>query len=242
MAMTTTLSPVDFVAMNWFTTNHPVQVDLVYADANHPLNIFKTALYAPCAQLWLHKDLAKIILRAAHALNAKYGWRLTLYDGLRVVEAQTRMHATPKVKDQNPAWSIAGNPYLSLPGEGGHPRGMAVDVTIDGLDMGTRFDDMVPESARDYAGFDADILENRRHLENALVTSAAALDIPLIPLPSEWWDFRFPRSYSGQFAPVHDTDLPPFMRLCDVHPRSIPDDWQSRFDKTIAAVLNDPWL
>lgn len=236
--MTFTLSPADFVAMDWFEADHPVSVDPVYARANHPRNIFKTALYEPCAQLWLHKDLAKIVLRAAHKLNEDFGQRLTLYDGLRVVEAQERMHATPTIKIENPEWGIAGNPYLSLPGEGGHPRGMAVDVTIDELDMGTGFDEMTPQSARDYTDFDKDILDNRNHLESALGEAAAALHLPLLPLPSEWWDFRFPRSYSEAFAPVRDADLPPFMRLCEAHPRGVPEDWQARFDKTIAEVLN----
>lgn len=237
-AMIASISPVDFIAMDWFAAEHPVSADIVYAKADHPRNIFKTALYSPCAQLWLHKDLAKIVLRAAHRLNEDFGWRLTLYDGLRVVEAQERMHATPKVKIENPDWSITGNPYLSLPGEGGHPRGMAVDVTIDGLNMGTAFDEMTPQSARDYTGFDKDILDNRNHLQSAMGEAAAALHLPLLPLSSEWWDFRFPRSYSQNFAPVRDTDLPPFMRLCDAHPRGVPDDWRDGFDKTVAEVLN----
>ncbi len=233
------LAPDFFVALDWFTTDHPVSVDLVYAQAHHPRNIFQTALYAPGAQLWLHKDLAKIVLRAAHKLNEDFGWRLTVYDGLRPIEAQIRMHQTPKVREENPGWSVPGNPYLSLPGEGGHPRGMAVDLTIEGRDMGTAFDEMVPQSARAHAGFDQDILHNRNRLEMAMGEAAAALHLPLLPLPSEWWDFRFPKSYSEVWRPVCDADLPPFMQMCSHHPRGIPDDWQSRFDKTVSDVLND---
>lgn len=224
--------------MDWLEADHPLSVDLVYAQADHPRNIFKTALYAHSAQLWLHKDLAKIILRAAHKLNEDFGWRVVLYDGLRPIEAQQRMHATDKVRIENPRWSIDGNPYLSLPGQGGHPRGMAVDISIEGLDMGTAFDEMTPQSARDYTGFDKTILDNRNHLEMALGEAAAALHLPLIPLSSEWWDFRFPKSYSDAFAPVCDAALPQFMRLCEDHARGIPDEWQSRFDKSLAEVLN----
>lgn len=235
--MTHTLNPTDFVAMDWFAAQHPVLVEPVYADAAHARNIFKTALYAPCAQLWLHKDLAKIVLRAAHRLNRDFGWRLTLYDGLRVVEAQERMMRTGLVQS-HPQWLAGPHPQFSKPGAAGHPRGMAIDLTIDGLDMGTAFDDMSPQSARDYTGFDKDILDNRNHLESAMGEAAAALRLPLLPLPNEWWDFRFPRSYSEQFAPVYDADLPPFMRLCEAHPRAVADGWQARFDKTIAEVLN----
>lgn len=233
----TALQPADFVAMDWFEADHPVIIDLIYAQENHPRNIFKTAIYAPNAPLWLHKDLAKITLRAAHRLNEDFGWRLVLYDGLRPVEAQAHQHTTAIVKN-NPGWRVPGNPYLSTPGEGAHPRGMAIDVTIDGLDMGTPFDDMTPASARDYTGFDQIILDNRNHLQSAMGEAAAALHAPLLPLPSEWWDFRFPRSVSEQYAPVRDADLPPFMRITGAHDRTIPEEWQSRFDKTIADVLN----
>ncbi len=232
------INPDDFVAMDWFEADHPVSVDLVYGRADHPRNIFKTALYEPGAQLWLHHDLAKIVLRAAHRLNEDFGWRLVLYDGLRPVEAQERMHQTHTVRAEHPEWSVPGNPYLSLPGEGGHPRGMAVDVSIDGLDMGTAFDEMTPQSARSYDEFDKDILDNRNHLEMAMGEAAAALHLPLIPLASEWWDFRLPKTISDQFAPVRDAALPPFMRLCEAHPRGIPEEWQSRFDKTRTSVLN----
>lgn len=232
------MNPTDFVAIDWFAADHPVRVDLVYARADHPLNIFGTALYAAEAQLWLHKDLAKIALRAAHKLKADHGWRLILYDGLRPVDAQIRMHDTPTVKIDNPTWGRAGNPYLSLPGEGGHPRGMAVDIGIEGIDMGTVFDEMSPHSARDFHDFAPAILANRARLETAMVEAAASLRLPLTPLPSEWWDFRFPRSYYEQFAPVRDAGLPPFMRLCEAHPRAIPADWQAGFDKSRADVLN----
>lgn len=236
--MTNRLQPDDFVAMDWFEPDWPVTVDLVYARADHPLNIFKTALYNHGAQLWLHKDLARVVLRAANRLNEDFGWRLVLYDGLRPVEAQQRMHGTDTVRLENPAWSVDGNPYLSLPGQGGHPRGMAVDLSIEGADMGSVFDDMTPQSARDYAGFDKHILDNRNHLEMAMGEAAAALHLPLVPLPSEWWDYRFPKSMSDSHPAVCDAALPPFMRLCEDHTRGIPEDWQSRFDKSRADVLN----
>ncbi len=110
------------VPMNVFAAaGEPVQIDLVYADADHPENIFKTALYHPDAVLSLHCDLARIVLLAARSLHKKHGWVLVLKDGLRTIEAQARMMETEIVR-QNPQWLIEPR-MLSSPGQGGHPRG-----------------------------------------------------------------------------------------------------------------------
>lgn len=188
-----------------------LSIDLVYADARHPENIFGAAVYHPSSRLILYKDLARIVLSAARALHADYGWTLILKDGLRPIEAQAALIDTDIVK-AHPHW--LGEPrLLSGPGMGGHPRGMAVDVSVAGVDMGTAFDAMIPESARDYTGFDGAVLENRARLENAFVESAQKLGLPLLPLASEWWDFRLPGSHSGQYAPLSDADLPPPLKM-----------------------------
>lgn len=231
------LQPDSLVPMDGFRDAAPISIDLVYAQAAHPRNIFKTALYADNARLWLHKDLAKIVLRAAWRLNEDFGWRLIVLDGLRPVEAQDRMFATDLVQS-HPEWNTPDNGYLAPPGHGGHPRGMAVDVMVEGIDMGTMFDEMSPASARGYDQFPAPILNNRAHLESAMGEAAAALHLPLLPLPSEWWDFRFPKDVAYQYKPLRDADLPPFMRMTQNHDRAIPPDWQDRFDKTRADVLN----
>lgn len=192
-------------------------VDLVYANASHPENIFKTDLYHPDARLVLHENLARIVLLAARTLYKSHQWRLVLKDGLRPVDAQAAMAQTDIVK-ANPQWLIEPR-MLSSAGQGGHPRAMAVDLSaIDKndkpVDMGTAFDTMTPESARDYTGFDAGILENRRTLERTMVEAAQTLNLPLLPLPNEWWDFRFPAASYKDIPPLSDAALPGPLKMC----------------------------
>ncbi len=219
------IDPRDLVPMDLFASE-PIAIDLVYAHASHPENIFGTAVYAPGARLILHRDLARVVLRAARALRTDYNWTLILKDGLRPIEAQEKLILTDIVK-RNPHWLNEPGRLLSGPGQGAHPRGLAIDVSVDGIDMGTRFDDMIPESARGYTGFGADILENRRRLEAAFMTAAERLALPLLPLPSEWWDFRLTRDYSQRFDPLSDAALPAPLKMCET-PASDPA-WDAHF-------------
>ncbi len=132
------------------------------------------------------------------------------------------MRETPIVK-ANPHWIQDPTRLISDPGQGGHPRGMAVDIVLetqDGrlVDMGTRFDYFSPDPAinparRGFPGLTDEARRNRQILEDAMVAAARNLGKPLLPLPSEWWDFRFPGVYSGRYAPLSDRDLPPDMRM-----------------------------
>jgi len=75
-------------------------------------------------------------------LNDGHGWTLIVKDCLRPIEAQAKMVETPIVK-ANPHWIVEPR-FLSSPGQGGHPRGMAVDldaINADGapVDFGTCF-------------------------------------------------------------------------------------------------------
>ncbi len=214
----------DFVAMDTRVNHAPIAVDLVYADARHAENIFGVALYHKEAQIWVHKDLAKIIESAAHALNKEFGYTLVLKDGLRTIEAQEAMQKTEIVK-RNPHWSNPAQPLLSPPGQGAHPRGMAIDVSVlhkngTTVDMGTPFDYLSQDPAknparRDNKDFPAVILQNRSRLEKAFVDSAKSFGLPLLPLPAEWWDFRFPKDVFSLYAPLSDRDLPASMRMTD---------------------------
>lgn len=219
------VDPLDLVPMDIFG-DEPVRIDLVYADAAHPENIFGVAAYRKDARLILHRDLARTVLLAARLLRGRYGWTLVLKDGLRPVEAQAALMETDIVR-RNPQW-LEEPRLLSGPGQGAHPRGMAIDVSVEGIDMGTRFDTMIAESARDYEGFDDAILQNRQQLERAFADAADALDLPLLALPSEWWDFRLPASYNGRFTPLWDTDLPPPLRMCANAVRDAA--WDAHFD------------
>ena len=201
----------DIVPMDLFVRSEPISIDLVYANPLHPENIFKTALYHSAARLSLHIDLCRTCILTARTLYKNQKWILVLKDGLRTIEAQQKMMDTDIVK-ANPQWLMEPR-MLSGPGMGGHPRGMAVDVSVcdengNPIDMGTCFDTMTKESARDYAGFSQIIQQHRAALETAFVESAKYLNLPLLPLPSEWWDFRFPASYSQNFEPLSDSHLP----------------------------------
>lgn len=200
----------------------PLRIDIVYAQASHPENIFGMALYRPEARLWLHKEFAEIVTLAAERCHRETGYLFVLKDGLRTVEAQALMQTTDIVK-ANPHWTQEPNRLLSPPGKGGHPRGMAVDIVLETqsgalVEMGTRFDHLTKNPAinparRGFEGISAEAKANRQLLEDFMVAAAKDLNKPMLPLPSEWWDFRFPASYSEQYAPISDRDLPPHMRM-----------------------------
>jgi D-alanyl-D-alanine dipeptidase len=217
-----TIAPEDLIAMDTLARETPLRVDLVYAQAEHPENIFKTALYRPDAKLWLHKDFAEIVVLAAKRCFNEKSLIFVLKDGLRPVEAQEAMEQSDIVK-ANPHWMAEETRLLAPPGRGGHPRGMAVDVvleTMDGaaIDMGTTFDHLTHDprnnpARRDCPDFPPEIQANRKMLEDFMMAAARDLNRPLLPLPSEWWDFRFPQDYSHRYAPIYDRNLPPHMRM-----------------------------
>jgi D-alanyl-D-alanine dipeptidase len=131
---------------------------------------------------------------------------------------------TKRVQD-NPHW-LDEPALLSSPGSGAHPRGMAIDVSLEDeggtlLDMGTDFDFLADDpnaeanpAHRDHPNLDATTKKNRKMLDDAMFTAAATLGIPLIGLPQEWWDYRLPLDIYSQYAPLRDSDLPEIMRLC----------------------------
>jgi D-alanyl-D-alanine dipeptidase len=218
----------ELVALDDFTASHPIKIDLVYAQPRHPDNMFKTAIYRPDAKMWGHRDLAGIILRAAEICFERTSWIFEIKDCLRTVEAQTLMRETDIVK-AHPQWLEEPGRLLSPPGKGGHPRGMAVDIILvdkngEEIDMGTRFDFLTEDrannpAARNYTRFSDDearnqrVLYHRRVLEESMMQAAAETARELLPLPQEWWDFRFPAAYTGQFEPIYDAALPPGMRM-----------------------------
>jgi D-alanyl-D-alanine dipeptidase len=166
--------------------------------------------------------MAAVIVRAAEICFKKTGWAFEVKDCLRTVEAQQLMTETAIVK-AHPQWLEEPGRLLSPPGRGGHPRGMAVDIVLvdqngEEIDMGVPFDYLTEDrsnnpAARNYTGFSATILSNRRVLEESMMQAAQEAGREMVPLPQEWWDFRFPHSYTSLFAPIHDADLPPHLRM-----------------------------
>ncbi len=237
------VSPSDLVPFDIFLDKEPIKLDLVYADQNHPSNIFNESIYHSTARTWGHKDMAAIAILTARTLNKQAGYTLEIKDCLRTINSQKAMQETQIVK-LHPEWSDGGqNHYLALPGQGGHPRAMAIDVCVldqedKEVDMGTPFDHMGKESARNYKDLSPEILQNRQILENAFLKSAKTLSFPFIPLPSEWWDFRFPASYNTQYHPLSDSDLPPQMQMTNKIKNNIPDFDEKHFQNLAEAIIN----
>ncbi|NBX65596.1 MAG: D-Ala-D-Ala dipeptidase [Proteobacteria bacterium] len=202
-----------------------LRCDLIYADPAHPLNsTFREAIYRPQAKLWLHSRLAEVVLLAAKRCAEQHRYRFVLTDGLRTTDAQQRMMDTAIVR-ANPHWTEDGpKMLLSKPGGGGHPRAMAVDIyleTFSGevLDMGTVLDHFSTDpddnpAARGYNGLDPAVYANRTLLEKLMIDAGRDLKTDILPLPSEWWDFRLMPDFFSAYAPLSDADLPEEMRMC----------------------------
>lgn len=211
------IDPADLVCMQ---DGPALRIELAYARGDNLL--FGEQIYRDGAKMWLHKDLAAIVEKTSKSMLDK-GYRMVLFDGLRTTDAQAKMLETRTVK-ANLHW-LAEPRLLSPPGAGAHPRGMAIDCsleTLDGdlLDMGTAFDFLAEEPTpegnpahREHPHHSAEIMENRALLTDAMVTAATDLGHELLALPQEWWDYRLP-SYE-EFEPISDSDLPAEMRMCD---------------------------
>ena len=215
------INPETLRSMNALSGRYPIKVDLVYARSDNLL--FGEQIYRSTAELWLHEDLAAIVIEAAQRCHDRTGYQFVLYDGLRTVDAQEKMLHTRRVQ-QNPHW-LEEPRLLSPPGKGGHPRGMAIDIGLENqngslLDMGTPFDFLAHNPApdanmahRNYPGLSAQVASNRAILTDAMTHAARSLNLPLLPLPQEWWDFRLPADVYNQYAPLRDRDLPSPMRM-----------------------------
>jgi D-alanyl-D-alanine dipeptidase len=235
------INPADLVPLDIFIDKEPILIDLVYADASHPRNIFETAIYHDGARLWAHRDIAVLTLLTARILKNKHDWVLEIQDCLRTVDAQAAMQETDIVK-AHPEWCLDGpDRMLSPPGLGAHPRAMAIDLgpldsSGDKVNMGTLFDDMSEKSARDYIDFSVTILDHRKTLENAFIQSADLLNFPLYLVKSEWWDYRFPQDYYNQYAPLNDKDLPPQMQMANRIDNDIKDFDDEHFQKLADSI------
>ncbi len=202
------IDPKNLVAMDMYAKDAPIIIDLAYARPDNLL--FGEQIYSSKARLWLHKDLAAIVVAAASHIYKSHGLKCVLFDGLRTTDAQSKMLKTRRVQE-NPHW-LEEPRLLSPPGAGAHPRAMAIDITIEGLDMGTPFDDLTEKAHRKYPHAEA-IQMNRALLEGSMMRAADDLNLELFPLPQEWWDFRMPQSIYESFDPLAESDLPEEMHL-----------------------------
>ncbi|WP_298966955.1 hypothetical protein [uncultured Roseibium sp.] len=211
-----------------------IVADPVYARKNcspGPVANHFPQLYHPETRIiWAHKTLASITLLAAKICSAFFKWRLRVVDCLRPIEAQLRM-------------ADYGYPtqLVSLPGTGGHPRGMAIDIipeqqSLAGwvqVDMGVIFDHFCAaphlaliangenHGSREHTRFDGpqkrslDVYLNRSKLEFAVQRAANALDQSIWALPEEWWDFRLYPEIFERYNAISEADLLPCQRVMD---------------------------
>ncbi|MBI1327779.1 MAG: D-Ala-D-Ala dipeptidase [Alphaproteobacteria bacterium] len=227
----TNIWPAKLIPLNIFESIANIRIDSIYAQPDHYENIFKEPLYHPDALLSLDVEMAKVVLLAADILKAAKGWRLRVTDGLRPIEAQAAMRETKVVKEH--LYWLEEPQMLSNPGQGGHPRGFAVDVAPelpDGtpIDMGTKVDEMFEagaenRAARDYTKISPEIIGNRALLEAVMQQAATKLDFPLFPLPQEWWDYRIPADLSNQRDAFSEKHLPGYLRVMDYRPPTSAD-------------------
>lgn len=212
------LSFEDFVNIAELIGDKPITIDCVYAKPEHPDNhftirdrdhkipIYRTE-YADDDALWLHKTMAKIVADASAYLEP--GQSISVKDGFRPIEAQMAMQ---RVAERKYNGKTIPETLLSAPGDGGHPRGLAVDVMLVGkdgheVDVGTPFDYLdifvnphngnlnthpIPKSSRENPDLSDAQKHNQRILERAMMRSALEQGVLLEPLEEEHWDFRIP--------------------------------------------------
>lgn len=218
------LDPADLIPMDLFLDREALLVDVMYAGPSS----FCGIVYKPTARLSLHRDMAEIVLAASRLIRDRIGGTLELYDGLRTTTAQAVICDTPIVK-AHPHWTAEGPLRMfAPPGKGGHPRGMAIDLSVRDeagvlLDMGTIVDALPAGGAdrdsnaahREYINLTDEVKKNRNILTAALTDAATMFGRPLRPLLSEWWDYRFPDDVYMRFSPLADEDVPPSLRLTD---------------------------
>ena len=244
----------DLVPMDLFIDNYPIAIDILYRQPNRPENHFGK-VYRDDARLWLHRDLAAVTLLASQAAKHHFDWQINLFDGLRTTTAQTVMFGTDKVKSKSAEWQET---FISSPGTGSHPRGLAIDCypTLNdrSVNMGTVTNYLADDEANNPAArFYLDFGENRdeifanrfklktvfqwatHHLGHSLWQNTLGL------YPDEWWhhDFYIPRR--DEFPVISDVHLPKSMRMTDRYldhpdPQNSPgrDDWA-----TLADTIHD---
>jgi D-alanyl-D-alanine dipeptidase len=151
-----------------------VDIDLRYATAD---NITGAPLYGRALCL-LHPEAAAALHRAA-AIAEGVGLRLLVWDAFRPVEAQWALwRALP-----DPRW-VAG------PRRGSHHnRGVAVDLTLAGRAMGTRFDEATPQSAHGATDIPEEAQRNRLMLAGIMTAAGWELDA------FEWWHYQLPEAF-----------------------------------------------
>lgn len=178
----------DFGLVNVNRIDSTLKVRLMYA---RPDNFTGVVLYDDIADIYLHSDAAKALVKAQSELHSLYPhYNLLVKDAARPMSVQKKMfravQGTPKAN------------YVANPSKGGglHNYGLAVDITIvdengNELPMGTLVDHLGPEANIDREEMLVEkgvISETER--QNRLLLRRVMKQAGFTPLRTEWWHFN----------------------------------------------------
>ncbi|MBU6382876.1 MAG: D-alanyl-D-alanine dipeptidase [Verrucomicrobia bacterium] len=161
-----------------------IRLDIRYATAR---NFTGRPVYRS-SRCFLLQKTAERLHRVQENLE-RMGFGLLVYDGYRP-------HSVQKI-----FWSLVpdsrfvGDPAIGSP----HNRGAAVDLTLDGCQMPTDFDDFSERASHSYQGAPLEALKNRDLLKRAMEAEG------FVSLETEWWHYEEPDAKS---YPILDVDLP----------------------------------
>ena len=160
-------------------------LDIRYATTN---NFMEEKIY-DCGECYLRKEVADAIARVHRRIKAQGYGGLKMYDCYRPHSAQWKL------------WKkVPNTQYVADPRKGSmHNRGSAVDLTVvdkngKELDMGTGFDVFDKKAYIDYTGHPANINNNRKLLQTAMIAEGFRTT------RTEWWHF----SYTLKSYPISD--------------------------------------
>lgn len=169
-------------------TDDGIATDIKYATKD---NFTKKIIY-PCGRCYLRPEAAQRIKKANEWLRKEHKLGLKMFDCYRPRPAQQRL------------WDVVPDPdYVTPPAKGSmHNRGLAVDLTLvdasgKELNMGTPYDFFGVEAHTDNTALPAEVLKNRKLLQQALAAQGFS------GIRTEWWHFSLNLS-----APLSDWEWP----------------------------------
>jgi len=141
-------------------------------------------------------------VRVAEKLRVAAGmlphdYKLILHEGWRSFERQSELfkHQRAITVSEHPDWSdaevdIYTHNFVAIPSKDAlnpspHATGGAVDVSIQGLDMGCEFLEMSERTRTDYYS------ENETFASNRKILLVAMENAGFINFPYEWWHFEY---------------------------------------------------
>lgn len=161
--------------VNVWKLDTTIVLDIRYATTN---NFTGKQVYDD-AKFFLRKEPAEKILEVQKELQL-LGLGLKIFDGYRPLSVQKKF------------WEIMPDErYVANPEKGSrHNRGAAVDLTLvdkngNEIPMPTPYDDFTEKASRDYMDLPAQIIINRKFLEDLMKKYGFE------GLPTEWWHFDY---------------------------------------------------